>query len=156
MISRTLIIIPKKTVTHSGLTRAYFTPCDWQMPLPDIEEIVEDPDSFSNLLFHIGLNHKGLNWKMYQFALSKDNYTVFMYALTYCMLHTNTSANYCWQIHKNARRLKNFIEKNDIPVSINEEQMLDIALDFHNWTETFSKRTITLGSILKGFKESYA
>lgn len=153
---RELIIVPQKTIIHSGLTRAYFTPSDWRVPLPKISNIMEDPDEYSSLLFHIGLNHKGLNWKMYRFTLTIDNYSIFLYALTYCMLHTNTSANYCWQMHKNAQRLEKFIARNDIPVSINEEQILEIALDFHNWTETLAKRTITLGSLLKGFKEAYA
>lgn len=156
MDSRTLIIIPKKTVTHSGLTRAYFTPCDWRMPLPKISDIMEDPDKHSSLLFHIGLNHKGLNWKIYHFQLSKDTFAIFMYALTYCMLHTNNSESYSWQIHKNARRVKKFIEKNDIPLTINEAEMLNIALNFGNWAETFSNKTVTLGAFIKGFKETYA
>ena len=106
-----------KYVTHvtekrSGLTRAYYETVDWRVPLPSISDIMNNPDDYIGLMYHIAMNHKGLNWLIYKSQLNFDTYPIFMYSLAFCAMNENPSISYSWQMNKNARRVGKFIKEN--------------------------------------------
>ena len=116
----------------SGLIRAYFTPKDWRLPLPNIKEILKYPEKYNDLMQHIALNHKGLNWKFYKFLLTKETYPIFIYSLVYCAKDLKPTEGYSWQIQKNANRTWHFMNKNHIFFNPKEIRILRLCQNFTN------------------------
>ena len=115
---------------HSGLTRAYFKAVDWQLTLPNVSDIMKNPSDYIDLMYHIALNHKGLNWKMYKFQLNPDNYQVFIYSIAFCIMNTKPTCAYSWQMNRNARKIITFASKNNIQLEEVEKSILNLGSKF--------------------------
>lgn len=139
----------------SGLTRAYFTPQDWRVPLPTIKEIINDPEQYTGLMQHIALNHKGLNWKFYKFQLSRQTYPIFIYSLAWCSKNLKPTLAYSWQFQKNANKLYRFLEKNHIVLSNQEEFLVETCKNFVNWSDYEVNKKQFINSIIDGLNNYY-
>ncbi len=140
----------------SGLTRAYFTPQDWQVPLPTIQEIINDPEQYTDLMQHIALNHKGLNWKFYKFQLSRQTYQIFIFSLAWCSKNLKPTLAYSWQFQKNANKLHSFLERNHIVLSNQEEFLVETCKNFVNWSDYEVNRKEFIKSIIDGLTILYS
>lgn len=143
------------TQKHSGLTRAYFKPVDWHMPLPSISDIMNNPDDYIELMYHIAMNHKGLNCFIYKYQLDHNTYPVFIYSLAFCAMNENPSIAYSWQMNKNARRIQKFIRENNIFLEFAEERILQICSDFPNWNSYRANRISEISSLIEQLHEIY-
>ena len=139
----------------SGLTRAYYTPKDWRVPLPTIKEIINDPEHYTGLMQHIALNHKGLNWKFYKFQLSRQTYPIFIYSLAWCSKNLKPTLAYSWQFQKNANKLYRFLEKNHIVLSNQEEFLVETCKNFVNWSDYEVNKKQFINSIIDGLNNYY-
>lgn len=140
----------------SGLTRAYFTPQDWRVPLPTIKEIINDPEQYTGLMQHIALNHKGLNWKFYKFQLSRQTYPIFIYSLAWSARNLKPTLAYSWQFQKNANKLHSFLERNHIVLSNQEEFLVETCKNFVNWSDYEVNRKEFIKSIIDGLTILYS
>ena len=132
----------------SGLGRIYVRPYNWQMPLPSLRSILLNKMQYRNLIFHIGLNHKGLNWRIYKYQLNKDTYPVFLYSLAVCMLNVEPTRVYSWQIESNARRIKRFVDNSNIKLPVGTSPILNIGVRFTSWRKTKGDRSRVLEDAL--------
>ena len=139
----------------SGLTRAYYTPKDWRVPLPTIQEIINDPEQYADLMQHIALNHKGLNWKFYKFQLSRQTYPIFIFSLAWCSKNLKPTLAYSWQFQKNANKLYRFLEKNHIVLSNQEEFLVETCKNFVNWSDYEVNKKQFINSIIDGLNNYY-
>lgn len=139
----------------SGLTRAYFTPQDWRMPLPTIQKIINNPEQYIDLMQHIALNHKGLNWKFYKFQLSRQTYPIFIYSLAWCSKNLKPTLAYSWQFQKNANKLYRFLDKNHIVLTKHEEFLIDVCKDLTSWAEYEITRQQLLEDIIDALNNYY-
>ena len=140
----------------SGLTRAYFTPQDWRVPLPTIKEIINDPEQYADLMLHIALNHKGLNWKFFRYQLDKKTYPVFLYSLAWCAKDLQPTLSYSWQFEYNANRIYKFLVKNHITLNIQEDFLVSSSKNFTNWPENKANRQQFLTGIIDALNNYYA
>lgn len=147
--------VPKhQCIKHSGLTRAYFATADWR-ELPKILDIMQKPTEYTDLMYHIALNHKGLNWKIYKYQLTLENYPVFIYSLAFCAMNVNPTDGFAWQIQKNAKRVLKFLNKNNLTVSHDEDYVLDICAEFLSWEETEKQRDLRMSLALEDLSTIY-
>ena len=149
-----------KYVTHvtakrSDLTRAYYETVDWRVPLPSISDIMNNPDDYIGLMYHIAMNHKGLNWLIYKSQLNFDTYPIFIYSLAFCAMNENPTISYSWQMNKNARRVGKFIKENHIFLLPDETKLLAICSYFPSWTSTKAQRASEIGSIIEALHKNY-
>ena len=143
------------TKEHSGLTRAYYKTVDWGMPVPSISDIMNNPDYYIVLMYHISMNHKGLNWRIYRTQLNSDTYPVFMYSLAFCAMNENPCFSCSWQMNKNARRIRKFIKENAVSIDSYETKLLGICSNFPNWNEYKANRISEISSMIEHFHELY-
>lgn len=146
------ILITKKT----GQTRFYYPPEDWRVPLPTIQEIINDPEQYIDLMQHIALNHKGLNWKFFKYQLNKNTYPVFLYSLAWCAQRLKPTLAYSWQFQKNANKLYRFLEKNHIVLTKHEDFLLETCKNFMNWSDYDVNRKTFIKSIIDGLTTIYS
>ena len=125
-----------------GLTRLYLKPYPLDKPVPEVSELIKNPDleEHFHFLVHVTQNHKGLNWKIYRYKLTTDNYKSFIYAFAHQMAYLNTCHTTSWQVESSARRLYKALRKAKISLSEKEWEILERALFFKSWTLMDGKR----------------